>query len=525
MAKKPAAQDLTIYLLKMDDRPVEEFLPKRNHLKKFSIGANSQIGTLFVKTPKGNTPRWAKFFAGFLDVTDLGKVSSSSAILLVKTHGRLFALTFGQGRYLLEADSWEERFGLRVALNSIKEDRLRSVDKVTFDAISTHTRTQSSQEASAPQFGLDVEQDLVRAVTGTPGDETIGRRMTGMDALHVSVSALANDLRPLLGRYKDQFEAMYYKQTFPWIDHIAEVTGKKMIEELDDAACAEINGAADRCWLAVPEIIDWTRVTGFRYGFGQNTAETPDIRLSEFKESLDGQQVTPLLLSRRRVYAIDGDGNKANDWSLYKCLYCEIVKGKETFVLSGAKWYRIDTDFAAAVKQSFDAVERADLKVPAYTHASEADYCIAVSGQQGSPYALMDQKMIAVGGGRGKIEFCDLFSASRELVHIKRYGASSVLSHLFSQGLVSAETFRSEPEFRKSALALLPQQFHWQGEPHISAFKVVFAVISEKRGQLELPFFSKVNLRHAVRRLEAFGYKVALAKIGVDDAFVKKKKY
>jgi len=48
--------------------------------------------------------------------------------------------------------------------------------------------------------------------------------------------------------------------------------------------------------------------------------------------------------------------------------------------------------------------------------------------------------------------------------------------------------------------------------------------VSEKAGQLELPFFSKVNLRNAVRRLEAFGYKVALAKI-VAEAFAKKKKY
>ena len=526
MAKKPPAQDLTVYLLKVDDRPVEEFVPKRNQLKKFLIGANAGIGTLFVKTPKGHIPRWAKFFAEFVDATDLGKVASSSAILLVKTHGRVFALTFGQGRYLLEADCWEERFGLRVALNSIKEDRLRSVDKVTFDAISTHTRTQSSQEASAPQFGLDVEQDLVRAVTGIPSDETIGRRMTGMDALHVSASILVDDLRPLLGRYKEQFEATYYRQSFPWIDHIAEVTSKKVIAELDEAACAQINGAADRCWLAVPEIIDWTRVTGFRYGFGANTPETPDIRLSEFKEGLDeGQQVTPLLLSTRRVFAIDGDGNKANDWSLYKCLYCEVVKGNQTFVLSGGKWYRIDTDFAAAVKKSFDTVERVDLKVQNYAHSSEGDYCVAVADKPGSLYALMDKKTIQIGGGRGKIEFCDLFSTSKELVHIKRYGASSVLSHLFSQGVVSAEAFRSEPEFRKSALALLPKPFHWQGDPDISAFKIIFAVVSEKTGQLELPFFSKVNLRHAVRRLEAFGYKVALAKIGVDDAFAKKKKY
>jgi hypothetical protein len=55
MAKKRPAQDLTLYLLKVGDRPVEEFIPKRNQLKKFPIGAHAAIGTLFVKMPRGNT--------------------------------------------------------------------------------------------------------------------------------------------------------------------------------------------------------------------------------------------------------------------------------------------------------------------------------------------------------------------------------------------------------------------------------------------------------------------------------------
>jgi len=51
--------------------------------------------------------------------------------------------------------------------------------------------------------------------------------------------------------------------------------------------------------------------------------------------------------------------------------------------------------------------------------------------------------------GLTKVEFCDLFGLNKEIVHIKRYTGSSELSHLFQQGVVSAELFLHEPEFRK----------------------------------------------------------------------------
>jgi uncharacterized protein (TIGR04141 family) len=41
---------------------------------------------------------------------------------------------------------------------------------------------------------------------------------------------------------------------------------------------------------------------------------------------------------------------------------------------------------------------------------------------------------------------------------------------------------------------------------------------------LTLPFFSRVNIRHASRRLEAFGYRTALAKIQVGEIKAKLKK-
>ena len=64
---------------------------------------------------------------------------------------------------------------------------------------------------------------------------------------------------------------------------------------------------------------------------------------------------------------------------------------------------------------------------------------------------------IRFGRGRSLVEFCDLFNREEKvLLHVKRYGGSAPLSHLFQQALVSGEAFRTESEFRRLANAKLP---------------------------------------------------------------------
>ena len=54
-------------------------------------------------------------------------------------------------------------------------------------------------------------------------------------------------------------------------------------------------------------------------------------------------------------------------------------------------------------------------------------------------------------------------------------------------------------------------------KPNPSEYEVVFAIISSSPKELEIPFFSKVSLRNIKRRLETFGYKVSLQKIGFEN--------
>ena len=145
-------------------------------------------------------------------------------------------------------------------------------------------------------------------------------------------------------------------------------------------------------------------------------------------------------------------------------------------------------------------------------------------------FALLDDKQkIFHGGGHGQVEVCDLFGYDKNLIHIKRYGKSSVFSHLFSQGFVSGQLIQLDSEFREKIMGKLPSDF----KPLISVatrpaeweFTITFGVISEDQGaDLHLPFFSRVNINNTCRILRGYGYKVELLKILVEPGYAKTSK-
>jgi uncharacterized protein (TIGR04141 family) len=382
-----------------------------------------------------------------------------------------------------------------------------------------------------PDFGLDVEQDLLRAATGIPREERYGKRLSGMDSLHVLTSVKVYELRELLGGYLDKFGDTAYRRSFPWVDHIAEVTDPTTIAALDGEVIKKLKSRDwDRCWLAIPEVIDWAEIDGFRYGFRARDPQYHDLHLEHFLGGVDAQaQLTAELLRKRYASAVDVDGLARHRWTIHQCLYCEIDYRGNSYLLTGAKWYRVSSDFVANVNSYYASIPRYMSQLPEYSDSSEQTYCQRVAIAHPDRYALMDRKLIPIGGGYNKIEFCDLYTPDRDLIHIKRYAASSVLSHLFSQGVVSGESFRMDPPFRMAVSELLPLNYKLSEPaktPDTSAYRIVFGVVSDQPSpSLTLPFFSRVNLKHAAMRLQGYGYKVAVAKIAVARDVTTLKKY
>src|SRR5690606_10645263 len=123
------------------------------------------------------------------------KTASASGLLILKAAERYFALSFGFGRNFLDPSKIERRFGLKVALNRIDAQQIRSLDTKTFEDMVVSKTTQTSKNAELSNFGVDAVRDLLRAVTGKPSDESLGRTITGSDALVLTTKRPVTDPR------------------------------------------------------------------------------------------------------------------------------------------------------------------------------------------------------------------------------------------------------------------------------------------------------------------------------------------
>jgi uncharacterized protein (TIGR04141 family) len=100
-------------------------------------------------------------------------------------------------------------------------------------------------------------------------------------------------------------------------------------------------------------------------------------------------------------------------------------------------------------------------------------------------------------------------------------GSSSTLSHLFSQGLNSAERFLLDQDFRSKARTLATSQDATYADvlsaerPDAADHEISFVVItrSERNTPLTLPFFSVVSLATAATRLQGYGFAVSVAAV------------
>ena len=130
----------------------------------------------------------------------------------------------------------------------------------------------------------------------------------------------------------------------------------------------------------------------------------------------------------------------------------------------------------------------------------------------------MDAKQVSYGGGHSSLEFCDVFVSSRTMIHVKKFRGSSVLSHLFAQGVAAATAFVSDAEFRKELNKKLPPAFRLANtttRPQARHYELAYVIASHSTRPLQLPFFSRVTLRNARRQLEALGYSVTLTKVPI----------
>ncbi|MEZ4298666.1 MAG: TIGR04141 family sporadically distributed protein [Polyangiaceae bacterium] len=514
---------LTIFLVKRGVS-ASEVIKAQKQTKVTAVPLDASTnGRLYTPGSRVGHPAWASFFEGTIDPAELHLwTAGASAVLLVERAGRLFALAFGHGRHLVRRETVETTFGLRAALNLLPTTgAIRSIDRKTFEGVTTHVREQASKETTLSAFGLNVERDLLRAVVGTPADKAFGLRLAGMDALHVTVRSSLSKLPELLESYLRKSEETGYRENYAWIDNISEVRDPSVVDALEAELVRQIR-ARDftRKWLAVPDLLDWFDIDGFRYTESDDKPMLEDIHFSTYVDQLRSPaKLDVQTLRRHRAHAFSAETGRAQgQWSVYSCIYAEIDLPGGTYLLNNGAWYQVDQGFVRKIDEEAMSIPPTTHKLIRYRNKeAEAQYNKRLQKAIGAA-CVMDAKQIPYGGGHSSLEFCDIFAAPHTMIHVKKFRGSSVLSHLFSQGVAAATAFVSDTEFRRELNKKLPPSFRLSNpeiRPQARRYEVAYVIAHRSTSPLQLPFFSKVTLRNARRALEPLGYSVTLTQVPI----------
>lgn len=521
--RQPKLQRLTLFLFK-EGMALDDVIPERDELLSYHVlGLGVDEDNLFVKASFVSRPKWVTYLDPHVDQDLESLLSASAAAALVMRAGdRTFALTFGQGRHLLDAEAVIHDFGLKVVLNTVAYDQLKSVDARSVDELTIHTRRDVSRDSSFEAFGLDVTRDLIRTVTGTPRDETLARKLTGSTALALNTRVQVPELPELAERLLDRYVAADYRAHFDFIDHLRPVSDPVLARRLQDALLDDLRARSiTDLHLAPPEVLDHLDIEGFRFTTQDRDSDPEnDPRISAYLDSIDLDALSYDKLKSDRVVPIRAsDGVAQRGWSVYRCIVYETSDEERLYVLSAGDWYEVSLDFKRRVEEDVRRLAPLELDLPdARFNESESDYNARAADAIGA--LCLDEKLVR-DEGPDKMEICDLLTADGKLIHVKKRGRSSTLSHLFAQGVNSAERLRSDDQFRELARGVIAREDAAfadvvpAGRPDPANHEIGFVVItrSTRETPLTLPFFSVVSLRAAAQRLENQGFRVRVAKV------------
>ncbi len=469
-------------------------------------------------------PKWVELFSGLENFdTESMRTRGVQGLLVFKRQERIFCFTFGHARHLIDPLAIERYFGFKVALSLSDPDAIKSIDKSTIDKVPFRSRSQSSKYVSISQFEFRFDWEILKSLTGivdVQDEDSDYEVVTGSDSVSLFTDVSLQTMPLLADRLLNAINDESYKEKYPGIDYIVPVRDRVLVEQLDLTLINKINeGDFESAWLAPPALIEYENFSGFCYKRRHTRSSSqltyPDLDLAQClrDKRMDALEVESAKSTQIFLY---GDNDQLlTTWPLYHCLNGEIQMNDDLFVLSDGEWYQVEMNFCSQINRYFDEFPRSDLILPNYDGKHEGPYLNDVADNEN--FFLMDQKFVRPEGASSNIEFCDLLTREDHLIHVKKYSSSSVLSHLFSQAYVSAESLLQSPDLIEQINGHLPEskRFAFDSSAHPRPSKIILAVMQHRSGDLHMPFFSKVNFKQYSQKLKNMGFSVELLKIAL----------
>ncbi|MDR2527302.1 MAG: TIGR04141 family sporadically distributed protein [Rickettsiales bacterium] len=469
-------------------------------------------GILYYNPKRIINPDWVDgFFNSNNNLRKIFKVASCQALfiksVIIDKNERKFAISFGSGRFLLNEPVFVPNFGLKVVLNMIDEKNIKKIDTHNISSMPKHKSEQVAKVGGIREFSINYETDILMGITGgIDKDKNLstifGSNITGRDSLSANVKFDCKNIDIFLKEiYKYYNSDEYKKNGFAWIDNINRILPKDdLFEKLNgklNGELKDIKNKTDKIWIDVPEIIKWEDIKGFYYKDKNDLKD--DLNLLD----LDGE-LSIEKLKHLNVHTLGCNKDEViHKWSALKCLYAEIEFNDNIYIFINLCWYKVDSNFKKIINDNFNKILKKQSPIidwPNFDGKNEKEYNINLSKKiKGS--MCLDANNIHYGGGHSQIEFCDVFDIDcKNIIHVKKYAGSSVLSHLFNQGYASAELLKNDKEFKLKAAEKIQKQNPNFLFDDSADYNIIFVILNSKEPEKanNLPFFSKITLNHIV---------------------------
>jgi uncharacterized protein (TIGR04141 family) len=466
----------------------------------------------------------------------------SAGVLLLGVDQAAYAMSYGNGHLLIPDELKDQRFGLRFLVHRLDSGQVHDLVRRRPDARGRIDSTLVPAGAPVWTLGIAENVEIIRRIGGRAKDLKVtfslrNNRPVNVEGsaglqmrFGVEPSALLSDIREC-ERVCTEEEP---DQALSFIEYVQPVSDARTKDELDAELEKLLAGSPDAAEHLVPVV-----PTSVLEHFGQahsftirighaRTPAVPSLELEHFlrrtRPQRPGERVTVLRCGHVNLNA-DEDGKeilaraRADKW-----LEASVSLGSRRFFLMDGDWFEIGADYVRASRDAigrlFPAAPSVDLP-PWYLPKGRTEYDYnSDTAVRRRGFLCLDRNASVRDplGVRSTLEICDLLGPRNELIHVKRAKGSAPLSHLFYQGLISAQSLLSGPPSVRerfiATVAGLPRGRALQAD--FKPEKVVYAILMENGKQLTpdtLFPFSQATLAHAARILGNYGIDVEVAAI------------
>ena len=536
------SKTFTLYLVKENVVAFEDALSStaidRIKAGSATVRNSERLGdrsTAFIFEGTPHPPSWLADLAAVFGNLPNIKNATSCSIVAFKNKQRIFLISFGHGWQHIDESKIEPDFGLKVAINSPTDTKIKRVDRSNLgEAIKGVSQSAFQRDLQA--FGLDEALDQVRRITARSDDE-FASNLAGSTSLKITREMVLSDIVSISEEALLRFHSGRYKNTiFHIIDKVRPILDRQILKELDETAVKLIKDGENNFELSMP---GWSDEDVVYYGFSGLRLQKrfPDLLMENYRAAL-GRDIVNLepesIVSKHGVFAeFANDSMAKKRWSIKKALIGSVILDGGLYAISEGEWYRFDTQFKDDVEASFkeliDGWDNPPLKIirkvsddgKRIGFESEFDYNKRSASYYGQ--ICLDQEILEVPAiPFGKFEACDLLDVEKKkFIHVKKSSRqSSILSHFFKQGSNSSKILKT---FREARLALVDKVRSLAGN-HIGDelarklgnsledWTVEFHIIDAARsdGTYTVPFFSRISLRDEARMLKGMALGVVV---------------